>query len=85
MGTDGRERLEAHPDHAVGDGTGKCEWGADGEVGSGGQLMLMVHVAAVPQVILKGERGRGRVGEMAVDDIALRKGACIEEHNLRRL
>lgn len=25
VGTDGRERLEAHPDHAVGDGTGECE------------------------------------------------------------
>ncbi|KAG9344133.1 hypothetical protein JZ751_012615 [Albula glossodonta] len=36
-------------------------------------------------VILKGERGRGRSGEMAVDDISLRKGACTEEHNLRRL
>ncbi|XP_036372963.1 nephronectin a isoform X1 [Megalops cyprinoides] len=36
-------------------------------------------------VILKGERGRGRSGEMAVDDISLRKGACSEEHNLRRL
>ncbi|KAJ8407571.1 hypothetical protein AAFF_G00274280 [Aldrovandia affinis] len=36
-------------------------------------------------VILKGERGRGRSGEMAVDDISLRKGTCTEEHNLRRL
>ncbi|KAM4584331.1 nephronectin a isoform 2-T2 [Odontesthes bonariensis] len=36
-------------------------------------------------VILKGERGRGRSGEMAVDDITLRKGSCTEEHNLRRL
>ncbi|KAJ8281071.1 hypothetical protein GJAV_G00063170 [Gymnothorax javanicus] len=36
-------------------------------------------------VILKGERGRGRSGEMAVDDISLSKGACTEEHNLRRL
>lgn len=42
-------------------------------------------VSAVHQVILKGERSRGRMGEMAVDDIALRKGACTEEHNLRRL
>lgn len=42
--------------------------------------LLMLH-----QVILKGERGRGRSGEMAVDDIALRKGSCAEEHNLRRL
>uniref|UniRef100_A0A3Q2EHS6 Nephronectin a n=1 Tax=Cyprinodon variegatus TaxID=28743 RepID=A0A3Q2EHS6_CYPVA len=36
-------------------------------------------------VILKGERGRGRSGEMAVDDITLRKGSCTDEHNLRRL
>ncbi|KAF3852555.1 hypothetical protein F7725_005910 [Dissostichus mawsoni] len=33
----------------------------------------------------EGERGRGRSGEMAVDDITLRKGSCTEEHNLRRL
>ncbi|KAL4640470.1 nephronectin isoform X3 [Arapaima gigas] len=36
-------------------------------------------------VILKGERGRGRHGEMAVDDISLRTGSCSEEHNLRRV
>lgn len=46
---------------------------------------LSVLLAAVHQVILKGERGRGRSGEMAVDDITLRKGSCTEEHNLRRL
>ena len=44
------------------------------------RALLMLH-----QVILKGERGRGRSGEMAVDDITLRKGSCTEEHNLRRL
>lgn len=49
------------------------------------RLILSVHPAAVHQVILKGERGRGRSGEMAVDDITLRKGSCTEEHNLRRL
>lgn len=43
------------------------------------------HLFAVHQVILKGERGRGRSGEMAVDDITLTKGSCTEEHNLRRL
>ncbi|KAI1883601.1 hypothetical protein AGOR_G00233250 [Albula goreensis] len=36
-------------------------------------------------VILKGERRRGRSGEMAVDDLSLAKGSCSEEHNLRRL
>lgn len=49
------------------------------------QLTPIVHLPAVPQVILKGERRRGRIGEMAVDDITLRKGTCTEEHNLRRL
>ncbi|KAK7912871.1 hypothetical protein WMY93_013082 [Mugilogobius chulae] len=33
----------------------------------------------------EGGAWRGRSGEMAVDDITLRKGSCTEEHNLRRL
>uniref|UniRef100_A0A3B3SNJ5 Nephronectin a n=1 Tax=Paramormyrops kingsleyae TaxID=1676925 RepID=A0A3B3SNJ5_9TELE len=36
-------------------------------------------------VILKGERGRNRSGEIALDDISLRRGACTEEHSPRRL
>ncbi|XP_061107952.1 nephronectin isoform X2 [Conger conger] len=36
-------------------------------------------------VILKGERRRGRIGEMAMDDLSLMKGSCSEDHNLRRL
>ncbi|XP_030644065.1 nephronectin a [Chanos chanos] len=36
-------------------------------------------------VIVKGERRRGRRGEMVLDDISLRRGSCQEEHNLRRL
>ncbi|KAG7461774.1 hypothetical protein MATL_G00194660 [Megalops atlanticus] len=36
-------------------------------------------------VVLKGERRRGRSGEMAVDDLSLKKGPCSEEHNLRTL
>lgn len=47
--------------------------------------MFLLPFSAVHQVILKGERGRGRSGEMAVDDISLTKGTCTEEHNLRRL
>ncbi|KAJ3614451.1 hypothetical protein NHX12_018023 [Muraenolepis orangiensis] len=35
-------------------------------------------------VILKGERGRGKSGEMAVDDITLRKGSCVDEHSALR-
>ncbi|XP_054634692.1 nephronectin a isoform X1 [Dunckerocampus dactyliophorus] len=30
-------------------------------------------------VVLKGERGRGRSGEMAVDDISVSKGSCTDE------
>lgn len=86
VGTDRRERLEAHPNHAVGDGTGECECSKRlFTVLGGDQWTLMARVPAVHQVILKGERGRGRIGEMAVDDIALRKGTCTEEHNLRTL
>ncbi|TRY66213.1 hypothetical protein DNTS_006058 [Danionella cerebrum] len=36
-------------------------------------------------VILKGERRRGRKGEIALDDLSLKQGSCQEEHNLRRL
>ncbi|XP_064201321.1 nephronectin-like isoform X2 [Anguilla rostrata] len=41
--------------------------------------------AALESVILKGERRKGRSGEMLVDDLSLMKGSCSEEHNLRRL
>lgn len=37
------------------------------------------------QVIVKGERRRGRKGEIALDDMSLKRGSCQEEHNLRRL
>ncbi|XP_035387412.1 nephronectin a isoform X2 [Electrophorus electricus] len=36
-------------------------------------------------VIVKGERRRGNAGELALDDISLRRGTCQEEHNPRRL
>lgn len=59
-------------------------WGRTG--GSGWRhTQITLWGTGLESVILKGERGRGRVGEMAVDDIALRKGSCTEEHNLRRL
>ncbi|XP_049577418.1 nephronectin a isoform X5 [Syngnathus scovelli] len=32
-------------------------------------------------VVLKGERGRGRSGEMAVDDISLAKGSCTDDRD----
>ncbi|XP_022049429.2 nephronectin a isoform X1 [Acanthochromis polyacanthus] len=59
-------------------------WGRTG--GNGWRhTQITLWGAGLESVILKGERGRGRSGEMAVDDITLRKGACTEEHNLRRL
>ncbi|XP_055780037.1 nephronectin a isoform X2 [Salvelinus fontinalis] len=58
-------------------------WGRTG--GSGWRhTQITLWGTGLESVILKGERGRGRSGEMAVDDITLRKGSCTEEHNLRR-
>uniref|UniRef100_A0AAV2LL31 MAM domain-containing protein n=1 Tax=Knipowitschia caucasica TaxID=637954 RepID=A0AAV2LL31_KNICA len=59
-------------------------WGRTG--GNGWRhTQITLWGTGLESVILKGERGRGRSGEMAVDDITLRKGSCSEEHNLRRL
>ncbi|KAI3353133.1 hypothetical protein L3Q82_019683 [Scortum barcoo] len=59
-------------------------WGRTG--GNGWRhTQITLWGTGLESVILKGERGRGRSGEMAVDDITLRKGSCAEEHNLRRL
>ncbi|RVE76119.1 hypothetical protein OJAV_G00005920 [Oryzias javanicus] len=59
-------------------------WGRTG--GNGWRhTQITLWGTGLESVILKGERGRGRSGEMAVDDITLRKGTCTEEHNLRRL
>ncbi|KAM6972658.1 nephronectin a isoform 2-T2 [Aplochiton taeniatus] len=58
-------------------------WGRTG--GNGWRhTQITLWGTGLESVILKGERGRGRRGEMAVDDITLRKGTCTEEHNLRR-
>ncbi|KAK0137141.1 Nephronectin [Merluccius polli] len=60
-------------------------WGRTG--GSGWRhTQITLWGTGLESVILKGERGRGKLGEMAVDDITLRKGSCAEEHSsLRRL
>ncbi|XP_073327093.1 nephronectin a [Pagrus major] len=59
-------------------------WGRTG--GNGWRhTQITLWGTGLESVILKGERGRGRSGEMAVDDITLRKSSCTEEHNLRRL
>ncbi|KAL1023806.1 hypothetical protein UPYG_G00046470 [Umbra pygmaea] len=58
-------------------------WGRTG--GSGWRhTQITLWGTGLESVILKGERGRSRSGEMAVDDITLRKGSCTEEHNVRR-
>uniref|UniRef100_H3C283 Nephronectin a n=1 Tax=Tetraodon nigroviridis TaxID=99883 RepID=H3C283_TETNG len=50
-------------------------WGRTG--GNGWRhTQITLWGTGLESVILKGERSRGRMGEMAVDDIALRKGAC---------
>ncbi len=37
--------------------------------------------AVLYQIVLKAERRRGRLGEIAVDDFSLRRGACSDEHH----
>ncbi|XP_015201319.1 nephronectin a isoform X2 [Lepisosteus oculatus] len=49
------------------------------------QTQITLWASGLDSVILKGERGRGRIGEISVDDVSLRRGSCTEEHNLRRL
>ncbi|KAL4618193.1 nephronectin-like isoform X1 [Arapaima gigas] len=59
-------------------------WGRTG--GNGWRsTQITLWAAGLESVILKGERGRGRSGEMAIDDISLRTGACTDDHELRRL
>ncbi|KAI4883377.1 hypothetical protein NFI96_013592, partial [Prochilodus magdalenae] len=59
-------------------------WGRTG--GSGWRsTQITLWGNGLESVIVKGERRRGRSGEMALDDISLRTGSCQEEHNLRRL
>ncbi|XP_053711585.1 nephronectin a isoform X2 [Synchiropus splendidus] len=59
-------------------------WGRTG--GSGWRhTQITLWGKDLESVILKGERGRGRSGEMAVDDLTLRKGSCTDEHSLRKL
>lgn len=59
-------------------------WGRTG--GSGWRsTQITLWGNGLESVVVKGERRRGRTGEMALDDISLRRGACQEEHNLRRL
>ncbi|XP_028830982.1 nephronectin a isoform X1 [Denticeps clupeoides] len=59
-------------------------WGRTG--GSGWRsTQITLWGNGLESVVVKGERRRGRQGEMALDDITLRRGSCTEEHNLRRL
>nr|XP_055060502.1 nephronectin a isoform X3 [Misgurnus anguillicaudatus] len=59
-------------------------WGRTG--GNGWRsTQITIWGNGLESVIVKGERRRGRKGEIALDDMSLRKGPCQEEHNLRRL
>ncbi|XP_077575065.1 nephronectin a isoform X2 [Stigmatopora nigra] len=63
-----------------GDRYSPAVWGRTG--GNGWrQTQITLWGAGLESVVLKGERGRGRSGEMAVDDISLAKGSCADERN----
>ncbi|KAA0721983.1 Nephronectin Preosteoblast EGF-like repeat protein with MAM domain [Triplophysa tibetana] len=59
-------------------------WGRTG--GNGWRsTQITIWGNGLESIIVKGERRRGRTGEITLDDMSLRKGSCQEEHNLRRL
>nr|XP_061792192.1 nephronectin a [Nerophis lumbriciformis] len=63
-----------------GNGYSPAVWGRTG--GNGWrQTQITLWGAGLESVVLKGERGRGRSGEMAVDDISLAKGSCADDRN----
>ncbi|KPP65329.1 nephronectin-like [Scleropages formosus] len=59
-------------------------WGRTG--GKGWRsTQITLWASGLESVMLKGDRGRGRSGEIAIDDISLRTGPCTDDHGLRRL
>ncbi|KAI2668197.1 Nephronectin [Labeo rohita] len=59
-------------------------WGRTG--GNGWRsTQITIWGNGLESVVVKGERRRGRKGEIALDDMSLKRGSCQEEHNLRRL
>nr|XP_020652038.1 nephronectin isoform X2 [Pogona vitticeps] len=54
-------------------------WGRNGGHGWR-QTQITLQGAGIRSVIFKGEKGIGKAGEIALDDVILRKGPCFQDH-----
>ncbi|NXF07704.1 NPNT protein, partial [Smithornis capensis] len=60
-------------------GHGPAVWGRNGGHGWR-QTHITLRGLGIKSVIFKGERGKGRTGDIGLDDVILRRGRCSEEH-----
>ncbi|XP_054846171.1 nephronectin isoform X3 [Eublepharis macularius] len=44
------------------------------------QTQITLHGTGIKSVIFKGEKGKGRTGEIGLDDVSLRRGLCSQDH-----
>ncbi|XP_059700205.1 nephronectin isoform X4 [Haemorhous mexicanus] len=58
---------------------GPAVWGRNGGHGWR-QTHITLPGAGIKSVIFRGEKGRGRTGDIGLDDVVLRRGRCSEEH-----
>ncbi|XP_067424303.1 nephronectin isoform X5 [Emydura macquarii macquarii] len=58
---------------------GQAVWGRNGGHGWR-QTQITLQDSGIKSVIFKGEKGKGRTGDIGLDDVSLRKGRCSEEH-----
>ncbi|XP_019355671.1 nephronectin isoform X4 [Alligator mississippiensis] len=58
---------------------GPAVWGRNGGHGWR-QTHLTLHGSGLKSVIFKGEKGKGRTGDIGLDDVSLKKGHCSERH-----
>ncbi|XP_027491972.1 nephronectin isoform X5 [Corapipo altera] len=58
---------------------GPAVWGRNGGHGWR-QTHITLQGLGIKSVIFKGEKGKGRTGDIGLDDVILRRGRCSEEH-----
>ncbi|KAM6313249.1 nephronectin [Aegotheles albertisi] len=58
---------------------GPAVWGRNGGRGWR-QTHITLQGLGIKSVIFKGEKGKGRTGDIGLDDVVLRRGRCSEEH-----
>ncbi|XP_061441458.1 nephronectin isoform X3 [Rhineura floridana] len=58
---------------------GPAIWGRNGGHGWR-QTQISLQGSGIKSVIFKGEKGKGRTGEIGLDDVSLRKGLCSQDH-----